>query len=526
MTLSFSSLASLWPLLVIFGTLYCLYIVVYRRYFHPLSLIPGPFFNAISYLPILYQQGILEGQLLHALERWHAHYGPIIRISPDEIHLSSPKHYETIYSNALKTGFYKDPAFYGPMEGPIKTPVILTMISNEQHRVRRMGMNPFFSRRSVLGLEQIIRDKTEKLIGIAEQNLNWIGGEFDAHRVTRALTVDTITEYAYAKCWNYMDLADWGEGYQEAIRAVQTFFPWFQAFPSLLPIFGLIPDWVMVKLYPHFGKWFDSLEVVRQSVTEVKRNISLGIKPPRRTIFHELIDPEPVTVTEEAAKGSPPHQKLPDAVVFADAVNVTGAGVETTGATICRALYEVLDSPEIYQRLRDELKEALPDPCDVQAMSLVELEKLPYLTGVLKETLRLSPGVPGHLPRVVPSSGATFEGYTVLPGMVVSMSAWSMHHNTKLFPDPDKFDPTRWTDPDIDAVHARERSLVTFGRGTRNCLGQNLAMCELYYSVASIIHRWDDLKVHPDFGREDVQLVEFLLSYHPKKARKLRLIRG
>ncbi|KAK0670034.1 putative cytochrome P450 E-class, group I [Cercophora samala] len=521
MATSLSLLVSLWPVVIGLWVLYTISVAIHRRYFHPLSSIPGPSFNAISYLPILYQQGILEGQLLHALERWHAQYGPIIRISPNEIHLSSPEYYETIYSNALKTGFYKDPAFYGPMEGPIKVPVMLTIISNEQHRVRRMGMNPFFSRKSVLGLEQIVRDKTEKLIGMAEQNLSRKGGEFDAHRATRALTVDIITEYAYAKSWNYMDLPDWGEGYQEAIRAVQTFFPWLQTFPSLLPVFGLVPDWVMVKLYPHFGKWFGSLEVVQQSVAEVKREIALGIKPARRTIFHELLDPEPV----ETEKNLAPRQKLPDAVVFADAVNVTGAGVETTGATICRALYEVLDSPEIAQKLREELKTALPDPFDVQAMSLIELEKLPYLTGVIKETLRLSPGVPGHLPRVVPSSGATFEGYTLTPGTVVSMSAWSMHHNTELFPDPDKFDPTRWTDPDVDAVHAREKSLVSFGRGTRNCIGQNLAMCELYYSVASVIRRWDDLKVHSDFGREDVKLVEFLLSYHPKKARKLRLVR-
>lgn len=69
-------------------------------------------------------------------------------------------------------------------------------------------------------------------------------------------------------------------------------------------------------------------------------------------------------------------------------MNVTGAGVETTGATICRALYEVLDSPEIARKLREELKTALPDPFIVQNMSLVELEKVPYLTGVIKETLR------------------------------------------------------------------------------------------------------------------------------------------
>lgn len=51
-------------------------------------------------------------------------------------------------------------------------------------------------------------------------------------------------------------------------------------------------------------------------------------------------------------------------------------------------------------------------------------------------------------------------------------------------------------------------------------------MCELYYAVAAVIRRWDDLEVHPDFGREDLQLVELLLGYHPKNSRKLRFIRS
>jgi len=121
-------------------------------------------------------------------------------------------------------------------------------------------------------------------------------------------------------------------------------------------------------------------------VARVRKEISLGVQPSRRTIFHELMDPaEGVEGSDEMDKKEKPA--LSDEIVFADAVNLTGAGAETTGATACRALFEVVSSPGVYKRLREELVEAIP-VFEMDSISLVELEKLPYLTGVVKEALR------------------------------------------------------------------------------------------------------------------------------------------
>ena len=99
---------------------------------------------------------------------------------------------------------------------------------------------------------------------------------------------------------------------------------------------------------------------------------------------------------------------------------------------------------------------------------------------------RLSCGVPGRLPRVVPDVGAEFNGYHVPPGVclehdiiivnpltciqtVVSMSSWTMHHNEDLFPQSETFDPSRWTDPVIGK--SLEKYLFSFGKGYRQCIG-------------------------------------------------------
>lgn len=72
-----SSLLSMgiWPPLLALFAVYNIYLFIYRRYFHSLSHIPGPFLNSFSYLPYLYYQGILEGQLMHVLPKWHEKYG-------------------------------------------------------------------------------------------------------------------------------------------------------------------------------------------------------------------------------------------------------------------------------------------------------------------------------------------------------------------------------------------------------------------------------------------------------------------
>ncbi|KAK3321501.1 cytochrome P450 [Cercophora scortea] len=504
--MAFFTLPSFWVLCLGAGISYLGYVVIYRRYFHPLSHVPGPFLWSVSGLPIVYHQGIREGQLIHVLPNLHAIYGPVVRIAPDQIHLNDPVNYEKVYNVGSK--YTKDPAFYGALEG-----------------VRRGALNPFFSRRSVLDLEQIIWSKTGKLCSMMRSSLD-ADGVFDIHHAIRAFSVDIITEYAYARCWNQMDMGDFGADYQEAIRTVQTFLPFFHILPFLGDVFSLVPDWLIVRVFPKFQMWLDSNELIRKAVTEVRKEISQGIKPARRTIFHELIDTPVTNLTDPNADGRKQHQTLSDEFVFADAINVTGAGAETTGSTANRAIFEVLSNPVIYHTLKAELTQAFPNP---EAMSLPALEKLPYLSGVIKEGLRLNPGLPGHLPRVVPASGASFNGIGIPPGTVVSMSAWLMHHNREAFPDPEVFDPTRWVDNDDEdaaaKIRARERCLVPFGRGSRNCLGQNLAMCELYATAGGIFRRFEDLEVHPDFGREDLRMVELLLGYHPRNARRFRIVR-
>ena len=107
----------------------------------------------------------------------------------------------------------------------------------------------------------------------------------------------------------------------------------------------------------------------------------------------------------------------------ADSLLLLLAGTDTTAHALTITTYHVLKEPMIMRKLQAELREAIPRR-DSWAQC-AELENLPYLRGIIKESLRWSSGTPGRLPRVVPSTGAVLCGRRVAPG--VSVRSFKAH---------------------------------------------------------------------------------------------------
>ena len=119
------------------------------------------------------------------------------------------------------------------------------------------------------------------------------------------------------------------------------------------------------------------------------------------------------------------------------------------------------------------------------------------------------------------------------------MSAWMMHRNEDIFPDPDKFNPERWLDP--SAARTLERNLVAFGKGSRMCVGMSyvpywpfrkeylshmairLAYCEIYVTLATFILRFQHIKIH-NTTVEDLEFEDYFATYNPINNRKTHVI--
>jgi cytochrome P450 len=131
----------------------------------------------------------------------------------------------------------------------------------------------------------------------------------------------------------------------------------------------------------------------------------------------------------------------------------------------------------VHKKLVSELKTAFPNK--THDLEYLTLEKLPYLACVIKEGLSLSYSIPGRLPRVIETEDATFNGYRVPKGTIVSMSSWMLNRDPKSFAEPDHFEPERWSNLEKSRM-LENKYFAPFGRGSSQCIGIQYATRSLF----------------------------------------------
>lgn len=185
-----------------------------------------------------------------------------------------------------------------------------------------------------------------------------------------------------------------------------------------------------------------------------------------------------------------------------EGIALVGAGTITTAHHLSTTTFHLLTNPNQLQKLKAELAAAIPDPrCPVP---LGEPEQLPYLSAVVKEGHRMTHGVSHRLQRVSPDTPLVFHDWFIPKGTSVGMTSVFLHNDPTLFPEPTQFNPERWLSADEKGGKRLEKYLVHYGRGTRACLGNNLAQAEIYLTLAYVFRRFDfDLY---DTTRRDVDI--------------------
>lgn len=175
------------------------------------------------------------------------------------------------------------------------------------------------------------------------------------------------------------------------------------------------------------------------------------------------------TVFQELLNSNLPRQEKETLRLQDEAQLVVAAGVTTTGWALSVASFHIINNPPIFTRLRKELDQAVPDPN--QSLNWTELEKLPYLTGCVREAVRLSYGVATRNPRLV-SKPLQYKEWTIPARTPVSMTIVDVDNDEEIFPNAKSFVPERWIDPPkTKDGSSLERYFVGFGKGSRSCLG-------------------------------------------------------
>lgn len=181
--------------------------------------------------------------------------------------------------------------------------------------------------------------------------------------------------------------------------------------------------------------------------------------------------------------------------VFDHVVTMLLAGYETTASVITWACYLLANHPDVRVQLERHVHAVAGDRPLVQA----DLASLPYLTAVVRETMRLYPPAWIIGRRAL---DADRIGDTEIPAQsVVAISPYTLHRHARYWHEPDTFDPRRFCSD--EAERRREPfSYIPFGAGPRTCIGSNFALVEAPLVIGRLLQRYEmtlvnDEPVHP-----------------------------
>lgn len=346
------------------GTVYVLWLTIYRLWLSPIAHFPGPKLAALTMWYEWYYDSFLEGQYTFRIAEMHRKYGPIVRISPYELHIDDPEYYDTLYSRDAPRN--KSLHLTGMFGAPASS---FGTVDYRRHRIRRQPMNPFFSQKRIRGLEPMLRDMVGKLCNGMRA---WKDRHDPLHvyHAFNAFTTDVVVQYAMGESFHYLDDPDFSPQWSRTIQAIVRAGIQFKQFRWIISMFELLPRWLVMIINPDVGPVIDQKNESTRLANLVINSknpdsISNGEKEtlPKGTLFHALV--ESSLPPEERAAGR----------LSQEVFTVITAGGETTAKNLSTITFHLLNNPEKLEKLREELNRLDPDG----TASLVEYEAMPYL---------------------------------------------------------------------------------------------------------------------------------------------------
>ncbi|OXU29726.1 hypothetical protein TSAR_016158, partial [Trichomalopsis sarcophagae] len=178
--------------------------------------------------------------------------------------------------------------------------------------------------------------------------------------------------------------------------------------------------------------------------------------------------------------------EMTDALITAQAFVFFIAGFETSSTTISNALYELALNPSVQDKLREEIIEELAN--DNGSLKYETIKGMKYLHKVFCETLRKYPPVTVMMRKTM--QPYTFSGtkVTIPKGMRVWIPAYAIQRDPAIYPDPDTFDPERFSEENIKQRHPS--FYLPFGDGPRNCIGARFANYQSKIGIIQVLRNY------------------------------------
>jgi len=153
-------------------------------------------------------------------------------------------------------------------------------------------------------------------------------------------------------------------------------------------------------------------------------------------------------------------------------------------------LYYLCTNPDTLKKLQKEIREAFQSEDEI--VTGKALADCTYLKACIDEALRMSPPVPGLLPReIIAEEGCVIDGEHIPCGTIVGVPIHGIHHNEEYFPNPFSYQPERWLEGSVEQHEKIQSAFTPFSLGSRGCIGKSLAYIELRVAMARLVWNFE-----------------------------------
>ncbi|EXL39377.1 hypothetical protein FOCG_18016 [Fusarium oxysporum f. sp. radicis-lycopersici 26381] len=458
-----------WTGLILELALVIVAIALHRRYFSNLSDIPGPFWASMTRLWHIWI--ILEGKQNLRLKAHHRKHGQFVRIAPNEVSVCHPDGSKLLLGddNLHKGDWYRvtavpDCRFQNPM----------STTDPKKKKALSKHFAPGYTLSQVLKKEPDVDKNIEYLLRWVEKHAE-DRVPMDLDKFITYTTFDNIGSVLFSERFGFIRAGrDIGGTLRNNI-----------ALSRFAAVAGFFIDPLRILINP-LNSWLVFLPMGR-----LYRTTSNAIKK-------RLSNPE--AHNDMVAHWLSAHEKsdtLSLRKIEAQANVNVGAGAEPVSSAIQSLLYHLIQHPEAWLRVRNEIDAAKAEgSCLGRVVSYRDAEKLTYLRACIKEALRMFSPTTMRLPRVIAKGGINIAGRHFQEGTILSISPNVVQSSKVIWgDDADQWNPERWMSGDAKKL---DRNWIVFSAGYMTCPGRHFASVQIFKMAATLLRDYDIMQVDPE----------------------------
>nr|CAH0100173.1 unnamed protein product [Daphnia galeata] len=391
----------------------------------------------------------------------------------------------------------------------VKTKVIrkwLSMMKGQEWKDIRSSVTPAFTTGKIKRMSVLIKDCVanlcERVTTFVEKD-----GKIDAKLTFSAFTMDVI-----ARCAFGLKIDTLGNKDDPFIANAQFVFnPPTNKTPLILLPF------MYPKLFSTFGYFTERLIVTEEMKFFFKllENV-LKERSQSNEKFNDFIEAADEAISEYTkvvdGKSVPMwSREIIDEILMGQSTLFMLAGFDTTATTLTSTCFQLARNPDVQEKLYESIVTKMADYDEV-CHEMVQ--NMPYLEMVIQEVLRYYPSLM-RIERECTKDYSYDNGrIKIKKGHIITIPTYALHHMEEYYPDPETFDPERWS-PE-NKTKRSPYTYMAFGTGPRNCVGMRFAMEELKIAICTMVqkYRFYPVEETPERLQFDDGLVQLLQPIH------------